>query len=57
VKDEKKINVRMPHDVWRLLKDMSFEKNISMNTLILNALGNLKKSSKKQLTITDTMIS
>lgn len=54
-KKQKTFNVRVPVELWKFLKRLSMEKEVSMNSLIIESLAKMKKKYEKLLTSNDTM--
>jgi hypothetical protein len=56
MKETKLFNVRLSKELWFFLKQHSWEKGITMNSIIISALEKKKKYLENKLTSDDTNI-
>ena len=57
IKDEIKVYpARLPKELWKFLKQLSLESEMSMNEIVIGLILNHKKNLEKQLTKFDITI-
>lgn len=53
----KKSQLRIPQELWAFIRKRAYEREISINTLIVNLLENYKKRYENKLTSCATIVS
>lgn len=53
----KALQIRIPQELWVFAKKRSIDREMSLNTLIIDLLDHYKKKYEKRLTSSDTMVS
>lgn len=52
----KAMNIRLPEESWKYLRNLSTDIDTSMNEIIITLIQNHKNNSKKLLTNDDAMV-
>jgi len=46
---QKSYNFRMPHDIWHFMRKLSFDTEVSMNSMLIEAVTAYKKKIEKRI--------